>query len=36
VAKKKSSPTALTLTLDECEPGALPPVCAKCGAEATG
>jgi hypothetical protein len=24
-----------TLTLDECEPNALPPVCVKCGAEAT-
>lgn len=36
MAKTTKPPTALTLTLDECEPGALPPVCAKCGAEATG
>ncbi len=33
---KKKKPTALTLTLDECERGALPAVCAKCGAGATG
>ena len=35
MAKMMKSKTALTLTLDECEPGALPPVCAKCGAEAS-
>lgn len=36
MAKKKKTTTALRLTLDECEPGALPPVCAKCGAETSG
>ena len=29
-------PTEVSLSLSECEPGALPPVCAKCGAPATG
>ena len=29
-------PTEVTLSLDDCEPNALPPVCCKCGAEATG
>ena len=29
------TPTTATLSLDECEPNALPPVCVKCGAEAT-
>ena len=28
-------PTAVTLSLDECEPNALPPVCCKCGQPAT-
>ena len=28
--------TVVTLSLRECEPGALPPVCCKCGAPATG
>lgn len=28
-------PTEVTLSLDDCEPNALPPVCAKCGAAAT-
>jgi len=32
----QSRSTTLTLSLSECEPGALPPVCAKCGAPATG
>ncbi len=27
--------TDVTLSLDECDPNALPPVCCKCGAEAT-
>ena len=36
MTRPKKPTTALLLTLDECEPGTLPPVCAKCGAEATG
>ena len=33
---KPRVPRNLTLTLGECQPGALPPVCAKCGAGASG